>query len=257
MLLTTVAAPAPVRFTRSPSSIASRWPRSPRTKSYSRLTGCAATRPSASIAVCASSARPRFVCRMVPVAFTTRQNFDAPSVSILPATRARIDSSSSASEPCERPCRMALRSSSRISRHPLTTYGRLNRESSASLAAWFSSQSTDGSSRRRSSGRLTFSRLAQRDEEFKTGRDGQEGLECVPTQRAPRGARRRALATRDGSAPGGVAPLAARWRPPAGKLVLKRCQSLARSLEKSTAPAQMEKEGVRWRRWSSKPVWRS
>ena len=86
LLLTTVAASAPVSSHSSPSTRSSRSPRPPLAMSYSRLAGAVIARSTASIAASGSSARPRLVCSTVPVQLKTGRSLGRSSAAIAAAT---------------------------------------------------------------------------------------------------------------------------------------------------------------------------
>ena len=91
LLLTTVAASAPVSAHNASSTSASRSPRPPPSRSYSRLTADRPAAAIASIAGSASSARPRLVWSTTPVALTTVRKAGS-SASIAACVRRTISS---------------------------------------------------------------------------------------------------------------------------------------------------------------------
>ena len=70
-LFTTIAASAPVSRVNNSAVCTSRFPRAPASRSYSRFEYCVALRRNSSTTLSGSGARPRFVCKITPVAFIT------------------------------------------------------------------------------------------------------------------------------------------------------------------------------------------
>ena len=90
LLLTTVAASVPSNSQMSCSAWSSRSPRVPLCRSYSKLVGIDATWFIASMARRGSSARPRLVCKMVPVRLKIRLKVDLSASVSAVSTRATI-----------------------------------------------------------------------------------------------------------------------------------------------------------------------
>ena len=149
LLLTTVAASAPVRRQIHSSTWTSRSPRRPLAKSNSRLLAPEATAVMASIASRGSGARPRLVCSTVPVRFNTRCK-DGSSKALrrrkAVAISAAWDVLSRAASPSRR--RLA-RAASTVSRTTLVTNSRPYWSNADCRAASRSSSSIDGTPRSR------------------------------------------------------------------------------------------------------------
>ena len=138
LLLISVAAAAPVRRQSWPSRWLSRSPRWPLSSSYSRLQAAAASAMAAS-ASGGSGARPRLVCRTVPVRLNTRRRDGCACASSLAATDAP-----SASSVGGEPAATELRQSASVSRTALVTAARPCRSIRGCTAADRSMRSTDG-----------------------------------------------------------------------------------------------------------------
>src|SRR6266704_3229853 len=140
----------------------SRLPRAPASRSYSRLLYCVAVRRNSSTTDSESGARPRFVCRMTPVALMTgcsecariRSTHSAIVPSISPTERTAT--TLAASSPAMRPRRSAS-----TARATSTTTLRSTRFESAARRGWRSNSSTEGIWRRSSACSAEIARLAR------------------------------------------------------------------------------------------------
>ena len=151
LLLTTVAASAPVSSHRSSAMRASRSPRAPESRSNSRLTGAVSAATTARTASAGSTARPRLVCSTVPVRLNTGRRRNRSLALSFVSKAGAIASSVSAERPSV-PARAARRSSSRYARSTEVTCARPWRATRGASAGRCSSRSTDGISAALASG---------------------------------------------------------------------------------------------------------
>src|SRR5256886_5683689 len=143
-LFTTMAASAPVKRVNSSVVCTSRFPRAPASRSYSRLLYCVALRRNSSTTVSVSGARPKFVCKITPVALITgcsdRERIRSTSLPMSSSTEAAFSPSA---VQFESPARRERRSAS-TSRETSTTRLRSTCFESAASLGWASNSSTDG-----------------------------------------------------------------------------------------------------------------
>src|SRR5437660_8298259 len=143
-LFTTIAASAPVKRVSNSAVCTSRFPRAPASRSYSRLLYCVALRRNSSTTVCGSGARPRFVCRITPVALITgcseRERIRSTSLLMSSSTEAAFSPNA---VQFESPAMRERKSASTV-RATSTTRLRSTRLESAASLGWASNSSTEG-----------------------------------------------------------------------------------------------------------------
>ena len=154
LLFTTVAASAPVSRASHPSTWVSRSPRLPVARSISRFTAERAASAIASMATSGSSARPRLVCRTVPLKFRTGRSDGATAArarrSAASATRRSVSCAAAPGRAPESrpvplsPRRAAARTSSTAPRTASTTSSRPCSRAHASTSGLLSIRSTPG-----------------------------------------------------------------------------------------------------------------
>ena len=145
LLLTTVAASAPVSSATSAETRSSRSPRPPDSRSYSSAQGWRAASTIAAIASSGSVARPRLVCSTVPVRLNTGRRFGRQTVSMRASTAASSAVSSGSGAPLRTASRVAassVRTASVTTRRPCravceTSAGSASRRSTAGREARF------------------------------------------------------------------------------------------------------------------------
>ena len=144
LLFTTTAASAPVSRCIQLSMCEFRSPRLPLFKSNSRLLAWRATAAIAVIASSGMTARPRFVCRTVPVRLKTGRSEGVNQSCSRSATCEHISDSASSAAPS--PCSSkARRDSFSVSRIASVTMGRPCSDTSGATAVQPSTRSTEGS----------------------------------------------------------------------------------------------------------------
>ena len=141
LLLTTVASSAPLSSHSRPRIRESRSPRRPLSRSNSSASACRIAIMAAATASSARMARPRLVCRTVPVRLNTARTLGRDSASSFSTARAAM-SCAPALATC--PARNALRSLSRLSRTTATTEGCPKRFIAALARSVLSTSSTEG-----------------------------------------------------------------------------------------------------------------
>ena len=143
LLLTMVAASAPVSSQISCSTRSSRSPRPPVSRSYSRLAGLVRASTTASTASCGSRARPRLVCSTVPVRLNTDLRRGAKR-SVRRCCTAVVSTVSCTCSACSEPSRSCRRRVSSTCRTALVTLERPNSVCKPCKTGVCSSLSTEG-----------------------------------------------------------------------------------------------------------------